>query len=539
MRLRWLVLGVVLTLALGVATYSYQEAQAIYPIKGYVSAGGTQVEVKIENGTTTTTSPETKPAPEPEKCDQGDTDCKQVEEEERERYKEGQESAKDIADTVKEKVTETVKGTAKQIDDEVDKTVTDAINNATDSDLPPCRNTACMLERKHQAEVDAYNKAQQNVIDEINDIVNQTTTELPPCKTTACMMERKHQAELDEFYGVTKNSKTTVFPQQIIVLNLSHGCERSLAQNVSSVCLTYKDLVQFDNTDKRISGEFFTDENGYFHRGETKYESHCNYYLPEIYPVVIAVDGDNCWIKERGAMLITVNAITTENFQFKISDSFDVERLRDIQKQDTRILNDEQEFQDDVDRLEKLLEQRDDTIEDMEDELKDFDEATRDLYEEVGQNPDMVKVRDQEREDIIAKFSNRSIDRQVRAWETELREAQADLDEVLAEKRDLQIEQRDIKSKTSGVTTNSTITFGLGRSVDECRTAQIGSDIDMVTDTVNYLLDNCENSPTSFDNTMVIELEESTIDLRTSPNWTYSQWFAQVAKDCLGLCKEY
>lgn len=567
--LRWLALGIVLTLALGVATYSYQEAQAINPIKGYVSAGGTQVEVEIENGTTTTTSPETKPAPEPEECRDGDTDCEEHKEiEEKRRYEEGQETAGKVAETVKEKVTETVKGEIEEIEEPIerisnstrqyvwqyaDKTATEAINNAnvTDSDLPPCRNTACLLEREHQARVDAYNQAKEalalgNVANEVNEELKDVVTEavegeLLPCDSTACLMERKHQAELDEFYGVKKDSAKSLYAleQKIIVINLSTGCERALENNATrSICLTYEDLLQFDNTDQGISGEFYTDENGYFHRGESNFKKHCNFYLPEMFPVVIAVDGDtHCWVKERGAMLITINAITTENFQFKISDSYDVDRLRTIQKADTRILNDENEHQNNVDRLEKLLEQRDDGFEEMEERLEDFDEETRELFEDVGQNPDTVKIRENERKIIVDSYKNRSLDRQDTAWKKELAEAQRELDLVLAEKDELRQEQLSLKAKTSGVTTNSTIVFGIGRSMEQCMEAQIGSDLEMVSNTINYMLDNCSNPV--FDNKMIIQIEQTPIDYLQHAHYQYKAWFDQVKKDCLGLCKEY
>lgn len=614
--IRWLALGLVLTLVLGVATYSYQDAEAsnLNPIKGYVSAGGTTVAIEIENGTTTTTTPETKPAPEPEECEQGDnTDyCKELKElkerqerelkelEERERYEEGQETAKNVADTVKEKITETVKGTGEEIKEGVDNVADSSgeyvwqyaeksLNNVTGFDLAgkiadcrntscmlkarqeakiwewnqtqnaiqdngglvvtvtksvdpnelkPCDDTACLLKRKHQAELDEFYKNEEKNPTVV--VLNEDG--LKPCDNTACLLKRIHQAELDEFYGVTKKSSFLAnynFTQQIIVINLSSGCEKALMQNVTTICPTYEDLMQFNNINQKISGEFVYDENGFYHRGQSDYKQHCNYYLPEMLPVVIAVDGGDCWIKERGAMSITVNAISTENFKFKINDSYDIDRLRSIQQQDTRILNDESEYQKNVDRLEDLLELRDDGFEEMEERLEDFDEITRTLFEDVGENPDTKKIRADERQQIIDSYSNRSLDRQDRAWEKELREAQADLDEVLAEKNELRAEQLAIKIKTSGVTTNSTITFGIGRSIDQCREAQVGSDIQMIADTINFLLKNCDEREKRFDSKLIIELEQTPINYLEHQSYNYTKWLAEAKEVCKTICKEY
>ncbi len=613
--LRWLALGIVLTLVLGVATYTYQEAEAINAIKGYVSAGGTTVAVEIKNGTTTTTTPETKPAP--EECD---ADCQEHEEieEEKQRYEEGQETAKTVADTIKEKVEETVKGTAETTKDvvwEVTKSASNstgfnleeaiancrntscmlkarhqaeiwaynqtliAIESANPSsssgvtvtlikaedEFSKCRNTSCILKLKHQAEIDAWEASQRKT--EVSSVVLENGIKpcddtacllerkhqaeiallesggVKPCDDTACMLKRIHQAELDEFYGVTKDSlflRDYNFTQQIIVINLSAGCEKALMQNVTTICPTYEELMQFNNINQKMSGEFVTDDNGFYHRGESDYKKHCNYYLPELLPVVIAVDGGECWIKERGAMTITVNAISTDNFKFKIQESFDIDRLRSIQQQDTRILNEEAEHQFDVDRLEDLLELRDDSYEELEERLEDFDEITRTLWEDTGENPDAKKVRADERQDIIDSYSNRSLDRQDRAWEKELREAQEELDIVLAEKTALRIEQLAIKVKTSGVvSSNSTIIFGIGRSIDNCFEAQVGSDIQMIADTINFLLKDCAESERIFDSTMIIKIEQTPINYLEHKSYNYTHWLAEAKEVCKTICKEY
>ena len=60
--MRWYAVAIVLAIIIGVSTYYIQDAEAINPIKGYVSGGGTTVAVEIsENGTATTTTPEDPP----------------------------------------------------------------------------------------------------------------------------------------------------------------------------------------------------------------------------------------------------------------------------------------------------------------------------------------------------------------------------------------------------------------------------------------------------------------------------------------------
>lgn len=542
--MRWIVFALVLTLLFSTHTYGVQSAEAINPIKGYVSSGGTGgavVEVEIgENGTATTTSPETSPAPEedPEPEEKDDED-----------FETGQETATKAGETIKETVSKTVKETAKDVNDEIEEKVEEVAEEV-------CRSTACLMKKRHAEEIRAWEESQGINNEDKVESVNGTTTDQKKCTSTACLMKQKQlQEQIDAGIDVgdcqdtacllkriidgdaDKEKERPVFHQKIITLSLSNGCLQAHKNNVTSICPTYKDLMQFDNTDQGISGKFVTEDNGFYHRADTKYEKHCNFYQPQLFPVVIVVDPDSCWHKERGAYTITINAISPENFKFKITDSYDVDRLRDIQKQDTRILNEEAEWKAEIDKYEDLIEDREDQKEIIEERLEDFDKETRELYEEVGQNADLKAKRDDERKIISDQLTSRSWERQERAWNTELREAQLEYDLIIAEKKELRSEQTSIKGNSSEAIVNGTLIFGVGRSFEECRHASVGSNITLIGDTINDMIQNCEGDLKNKE-TLVLD-QTPVLNLLEFTEYRYKAWITKMTAECLGLCKEY
>jgi len=648
--------ALVLTLLFSTLTYGVQEAEAINPIKGYVSSGGTTVAVEIaENGTATTTTPETKPVEE-ETVEDKDED-----------FETGEETATKAGQTVKDVVSETVKSVGTAVNDEIEETVEETVcpntrcliekrqaeelkawkesqginevqnvnGTAVDED---CANTRCLIQKRQAEELAAYELHQAKILNgtavEGDDIICDSTAcfmmkkhaqelkdyedslksaepqaviydgngnVIEECNSTACFMKQRHAEEirvyeanllansktekavvvLDEdgnvvkeeiclttacqmkkrqlaeqleagidvgdckdtaclikrALGLEKEYKAPIYTQDIFTIKLSNTCIQAHKNNVTTICPTYEDLLQYDNTNHDISGKFVTDDNGFFHREAPKMDKHCKFYLPSVYSLVIVVDPDECWIKERGGFTIQINAIAPEDFKFKISDQFDVDRLRTIQKQDTRLLNEEQELKNTIKRLEDIFEARDDNIKELDEKLADFDKETRELYEEIGQNPDTVEKRKNERDILVKSLNNKSVDRQLRSYNTELIEARLDYSAVLEEKKALLDEQRSMKINSSLATVNGTYVFGVGRSFEECRNAEIGADIGQVADTINYMMDNCEGDPK---NTITTELDKTPIDdLLQFTEYRFKAWFEKMSQACLGLCKEY
>ena len=59
---------------------------------------------------------------------------------------------------------------------------------------------------------------------------------------------------------------------------LSQTCVTMLKNNVSTTCPTYEDLLSLDNSNRFYSGEFFTDENGFFKRGLPNFQNSWRFY---------------------------------------------------------------------------------------------------------------------------------------------------------------------------------------------------------------------------------------------------------------------
>jgi hypothetical protein len=531
--MKWVAFALVFTLLFSTITYGGQEANAINPIKGYVSSGGTGgavVEVEIGENGTKTVSPET-----PEDDDH-----------EKETVKE----------TVKEKPKEEIKTTEETTKPTTTKPEVKS-ENATSTEEKVCKSTACMLKKRHEAEIKAWEeqqKAKQSGTEiKSENVTNATSTE-EVCLNTACFMKKK-QLEEQLKAGINigdctdtsclkkllleqteKVKEKPLFTQKIITLSLSNGCIQAHKNNITTICPTYEDLIQFDNTDQLISGEFVT-ENGFYHRADSKFKKHCNYYNnPQLFPLVLVVDPDDCWNRERGAFTVTINAIATDDFKFKIKDSYNVDKLRQMQNQDTRIITEESTHRATIDRIEKLMEDRAEEKEKINDKLKDFDEETRKIFEEIGQNADLTSKRAEERKLIEKQLNSKAWTKEEAKWNVDITEAKKKYDEIIAEKKIHRAEQIAIKGKSSESVVNGTLVFGVGRSFEECRHAKVGSDLQLITDTMNYMINNCEGD---VNDKVTTVLPVTPVDYSQHRWYNYKSWLDKMSKECVGICKEY
>lgn len=84
---------------------------------------------------------------------------------------------------------------------------------------------------------------------------------------------------------------------------------------------------------------------------------------------------------------------------------------------------------------------------------------------------------------------------------------------------------------------NTTRTWQEDRFVDNCNTAIIKNDLDLLDDTINYLRTGC--TITNFNSTRYEIITPSYFDPTTSPNWQFTQWVNESKIKCKTLCFEY
>lgn len=126
--------------------------------------------------------------------------------------------------------------------------------------------------------------------------------------------------------------------------------------------------MQFDNTLPEISGNV-TYSDGYYHREQPDFKKHCNWYLDK-YPVLIIVDPDTCWQRETGIRMIYIQALDPSKMIFKLKYDRDViDDLRDLQDSERNILEDKDDADKEIDRLEDVIEDYEKRIRDLEDEI--------------------------------------------------------------------------------------------------------------------------------------------------------------------------
>jgi len=301
---------------------------------------------------------------------------------------------------------------------------------------------------------------------------------------------------------------------EIIGIQLSKTCYQMHKFNLTTNCPTYKDLLQFDNTISEVSGIFETTD-GVYQRQPSNYKKHCNYYHPNIMPLLIVVDPDGCWFQHRGIKTITIQAIKPENMLYKLTaDSATQDILRDLQNDEREYLNDKNENDKKVDSLEIGIDNKERQIiriEDQIDELKTDDPALK----RRNLNFQLKAARDN-----LVKLNK------------DLIQEEAELASVTTKLVNIRSELQTIKTTSgSGLVVNGTTHLGIGRSVKECKFATVGSDMQLITDTLNYLISKCKD--TTFDSRKTSYIEQTPINIMDHKYYQFMKW----QKDAIERCK--
>lgn len=324
---------------------------------------------------------------------------------------------------------------------------------------------------------------------------------------------------------VIEEVKKLVIPQpplqknstMIIGIQLSKTCYQMHKYNLTTNCPTYKDLLQFDNTIPYISGIFNTTD-GVYQRQFSNYKNHCNYYLPDLFRLMIVVDPDGCWFQHTGIKTITIQAIKPENMVYKLTaDSSIQDILRDLQYDEREFLTDQNENDKEVDSLEINIENQERLIRNYEDQIRD--------------------LKDDEPRFKLTNL-NRQLNQAIKRlgdFEEDLREEEAELASVTSKLANTRSELQAVKTTSgSGLVVNGTTNLGIGRSVKECRYATVGSDMQLITDTLNYLISKCQD--TTFDSRKTTIIEQTPINIMDFKYYQFMKWQKEVLERCKELC---
>lgn len=85
----------------------------------------------------------------------------------------------------------------------------------------------------------------------------------------------------------------------------SNSCK--IDRSLGGDCMSYKEMLQFDNTNQAISGMFVNDtENNDIRRLQPRYENHWNFYQNSGMKYIFAVDPDSKWFNTRTNIQIFV-----------------------------------------------------------------------------------------------------------------------------------------------------------------------------------------------------------------------------------------
>ena len=76
--------------------------------------------------------------------------------------------------------------------------------------------------------------------------------------------------------------------------------------------------------------------------------------------------------------------------------------------------------------------------------------------------------------------------------------------------------------------------MGVGRYIEECRFATVGYDMDLITDTLNYLINNCEFSEYKSVKTTVVD--QTPINISDFTWYKYQKWLKESLERCLEKC---
>jgi len=307
---------------------------------------------------------------------------------------------------------------------------------------------------------------------------------------------------------------------KIVGIQLSRTCLQLEKNNLTSNCPTYNDLTQLDNTLPEISGNF-TYSEGYWHRQQSNYKDHCNYYLDK-YPVLVIVDPDGCWERYTGIRMITIQAISPEKMIFKLKlDRAIVQDLRELQE-------DERESIEDKDEAEKLVDSLEDQIDDLEDRVRDLE--------------DDIKLNEADKD--RSSLSTRNLKFQLRFAVDNLADKRIDLveEEIKFEKYTRELNSTRFDRKVIQTTFSSRLmvdgqsAMGVGRYIEECRNATIGSDMDLIIDTLNYILRDCDQEATNFDSIKTTTIEQTPLLISDFTDYKYKQWLKDAKERCKEKC---
>lgn len=326
---------------------------------------------------------------------------------------------------------------------------------------------------------------------------------------------------ITEVIEEVKRLVTPSFPPQIsqnntmiIGIQLSKTCYQMHKYNLTTNCPTYKDLFQFDNTIPYISGIFNTTD-GVYQRQFSNFKNHCNYYLPDFFRLMIVVDPDGCWFQHKGIKTITIQAIKPENMIYKLTADSEVQHiLRDLQNDEREFLTDKNENDKEVDSLEINIENQERLIRNYKDQIRD--------------------LKDDEPRFKLTNL-NRQLNQAIKRlgdFEEDLKEEEAELSSVTSKLANTRSELMSVKTTSgSGLVVNGTTNLGIGRSVKECRYATVGSDIQLITDTLNYMISKCKD--TTFDSRKTTIIEQTPINIMDHKFYQFMKW----QKDAMERCK--
>ena len=310
-----------------------------------------------------------------------------------------------------------------------------------------------------------------------------------------------------------KNSQITM----IIGIQLSKTCYQMHKYNLTSNCPTYKDLLQFDNTIEYVSGIFNTTD-GIYQRQFSNYKNHCNYYNPDLFRLLIVIDPDGCWFRERGIRMITIQAISPDQLLYKLrADSATADILRDMQRDEREFYEDEYDAEKLVDRLEIAIDRKELEIIKLEDRIDDLDS-----------DDSALKRRN-------LNFQLKAATDKLRDLNIDLKEEEADLKIFTTKLSEIRNKLRSLESTTgSRLVINGTTNLGVGRYVKECREATVGADMQLITDTLNYFISNCKD--TAFDSRQTSYIEQTPINIMDFKFYQFMKWQKEVMERCKVLC---
>jgi len=304
---------------------------------------------------------------------------------------------------------------------------------------------------------------------------------------------------------------------EIIGIQISKTCMTMHKYNLTTNCPTYKELFQFDNTMLTISGVFEISD-GVYQRQPSNYKNHCNYYNPDLFTLMIVVDPDGCWSRERGIKMITIQAIKPELMLYKLTADSSIQViLRDLQNDEREFLTDKNENDKEVDSLEISVENQERLIRNYKDQIRD--------------------LKDDEPRFKLTNL-NRQLNQAIKRLgdlEEDLKEEEAELASVTSKLANTRTELMSVKTTSgSGLVVNGTTQLGIGRSVKECRYATVGSDMQLITDTLNYMISKCQD--TTFDSRKTSYIEQTPINIMDHKYYQFMKWQKEVMERCKVKC---